>query len=116
LDLLPGDVQPILRGLFRSYLDARLGVYRKLPDVQASGAEQDRARTLQIWSDAVAASALPGAHPDTAKLLLPALDEMIDMTTVILDIKYPRQGLLRADAYHQVLIDLSSRQEVGRKS
>jgi hypothetical protein len=64
LDLLPTNVQPVLRGLFRSYLDARLGVYRDLPDVQASSAEQARAKSLQsqIWSEAVAASALPGAQ------------------------------------------------------
>jgi hypothetical protein len=163
LDLLPSDVQPVLRGLFRSYLDARLGVYRKLPDVQASSADRARAKSLQsqIWSEAVAASALPGARPDAAKLLLPALNEMIDITTtrlmagqshppatvfillfvlglgcslfagygtvssrrrwlhilgfsvvtgitvyVILDIEYPRQGLIRADTYDQVLIEL----------
>jgi hypothetical protein len=29
----------------------------------------------------VAASVLPGAHPDAGKLLLPALNEMIDVTT-----------------------------------
>ena len=82
LDLLPPDVQPVLRGLFRSYLDARPGVYRKLPDVQASNTEQVHAKTLQaqIWSEAVEASALPGARPDAAKLL-PALNDMIDITT-----------------------------------
>jgi hypothetical protein len=163
LDLLPPDVQPVLRGLFRSYLDARLGVYRKLPDVQASNTEQVHAKTLQaqIWSEAVEASALPGARPDAAKLLLPALNDMIDITTtrsmaaqshpptiifallfvlglgcslfagygaagsrrrwlhnlgfsvvtaitiyVILDIEYPRQGLIRADTYDQVFIEL----------
>ena len=73
----------MLRGLFRSYLDARLGVYRKLPDVQASNTEQVHAKALQaqIWSEAVEASALPGARPDAAKLLLPALNDMIDITT-----------------------------------
>jgi hypothetical protein len=165
LDLLPTNVQPVLRGLFRSYLDARLGVYRDLPDVQASSAEQARAKSLQsqIWSEAVAASALPGARPDAAKLLLPALNDMIDITTtrrmaaqshppatifallfvlglgcsffagygsvssrrrwlhilgfsvvctitvyVILDIEYPRQGLIRADTYDNVLIELQN--------
>jgi hypothetical protein len=163
LDLLPPDAQPVLRGLFRNYLDARLEVYRKLPDVQAADAEQARARTLQgqIWSEAVAASDLPGARPDATKLLLPALNKMIDITTtrsmaaqshppaiiftllfvmglacslfagygtagsqrswlhilgfsvaiaitiyVILDIEHPRQGLIRADTYDQVLIEL----------
>ena len=35
----------------------------------------------QIWTKAVAASAASGGHPDAAKVLLPALNEMIDITT-----------------------------------
>jgi ABC-type lipoprotein release transport system permease subunit len=33
LDLLLPDSQPALRELFRKYLDSRLEVYRKMPDV-----------------------------------------------------------------------------------
>ena len=84
LDLLPGDAQPALRELFRKYLDARLGVYRKLiQDPEASNAELARSLELQgvIWTRALAATSLPGGHPDAGKLLLPALNEMIDITT-----------------------------------
>jgi hypothetical protein len=163
LDLLPKNAQPILRGLFGKYLDARLEVYRKLPDVEAAKAALTTSTHLQneIWTQAVDASRLTDSQPDAAKLLLPALNTMIDITTtremaanlhppaiifillfalglacsllagygmaasprswphilgfaavtvvtvfVVLDIEYPRQGLFRADAYDQVLIDL----------
>jgi len=33
LDLLPASMQPALRESFRHYVDARLGAYRKLPDI-----------------------------------------------------------------------------------
>lgn len=83
LDLLPASDQPALRGLFRDYLDSRLAVYRALPDVAAAKAELARSEGLQreIWKQAVAATRVPGAHPDAAKLLLPSLNTMIDITT-----------------------------------
>jgi hypothetical protein len=163
LDLLPKNAQPTLRELFSKYLDARLDVYRKLPDIEAAKSALITSTQMQndIWTQAVNASRLADSHPDAAKLLLPALNVMIDITTtremaanlhpppiiflllfglglgcslfagygmaasprswlhilgfivitvitvvVILDIEYPRQGLFRADAYDQVLIDL----------
>lgn len=86
LDLLPGEAQPALRQSFRAYLDSRLGAYRKLPDLENAAAEKVAfAPSIrlqgEIWSGAVAASRLPGGHPDAGKLLLPALNEMIDITT-----------------------------------
>jgi hypothetical protein len=160
LDLLPPAAQADLRATFRTYLDARLAVYRVLPDIAAAQAELARANQLQkeIWAKAVAASA--GSQAPTM-LLLPALNEMFDITTtrttafqvhppslifwllfalalisallagysmagkarhwihrvafaftlagavyVILDMEYPRFGLIRVDAFDQVLIDL----------
>src|SRR4029453_12405351 len=83
LDLLPADVQPTLRERFRQYLAARLEAYRKLPDIAA--AQEALARSVQlqgeIWTRAVAESRRQEAHPDAAKLLLPALNAMIDITT-----------------------------------
>ncbi len=83
LDLLPVEARPALRGLFRDYADSRLAVYRKLPDVDAALAALGRCQELQgeIWSRAVAATLEPGAHPDAGKLLVPALNSMIDITT-----------------------------------
>jgi hypothetical protein len=164
LDLLPMSAQEPMRELFRRYLDARLEVYRKLPDLQAARSELARATALQgdIWTQAVAAGQMEGALPDATKLLLPALNEMIDITTtrtmaaqmhppmvvygmllglalasallagygmaggrsrnwlhivsfpavmaiavyVILDIEYPRLGLIQVDAFDQALVEL----------
>jgi hypothetical protein len=164
LDLLPADAQPALREGFRRYLDARIEVYQKLPDIAAAKESLAKADEMQrqIWRQAVAASRAQGAPPSAPILLLPALNAMIDITTtrtmatqmhppivvfamlfglalaasllagygmtgtrvrswfhmlgfalvmavavyVILDIEYPRLGLIRVDAFDQALIDL----------
>lgn len=165
LDLLPADSQPALRESFRRYLDARLEIYRKLPDLVAAKEQLAKAVELQtqIWRQAVVASRTKEAPPSAPILLLPALNAMIDITTtqvmagqihppvvifamlfglalaasllagyglaggsklrrwfhmvifalvmavaiyVILDIEYPRLGLIRVDDFDQALIDL----------
>ncbi|HUK39442.1 MAG TPA: hypothetical protein VLX11_00310 [Candidatus Acidoferrales bacterium] len=164
LDLLPAEFQPALRESFRRYLDARIDVYQKLPDVAAAQGSLAKANELQseIWRQAVVASQAKGAAAAAPILLLPALNAMIDITTtrtmatqmhpplvvfvmlfalalaasllagfgmtggrvrswfhmtgfalvmavavyVILDIEYPRLGLIRVDAFDQVLMDL----------
>jgi hypothetical protein len=118
----------------------------------------------QIWAKAVSATAERDSHADAGKLLLPALNEMIDITTtrtmalqnhppsiiyallfalglicstlagyrmaigqhrswlhilsfalitviliyVIIDVEYPRTGLIRLQAFDQALTDLRS--------
>jgi len=164
LDLLPADLQPALRESFRRYLDARIEVYRKLPDIAAAKKSLAKADELQrqIWRQAIVASRAEGAPVAAPILLLPALNAMIDITTtrtmaiqmhpptivfvmlfglalaasllagygmtgskvrrwfhmlgfalvmafavyVILDIEYPRLGLIRVDAFDQALVDL----------
>lgn len=164
LDLLPAPAQPEMRDLFRRYLDARLAAYRHatqrevaLEDLAVSNALQAR-----IWAQALAAVNAAGAAPQAGVLLLPALNEMFDITTtrtaatanhppfavfvllfalaaasavlvgyatsvnasrgrllnlgfaaiialavyVILDLEYPRLGIIRVDAADQVLIEL----------
>jgi hypothetical protein len=83
LDLLHTAAQPPLRAHFRQYVAARLEVYRQLADRAAATEALGRAVTVQteIWTQAVAGSRLPDAHPDAAKLLPPALNAMIDITT-----------------------------------
>ena len=163
IDVLPAGAQPALRDLFRRYLDSRLETYRKVPDMDAVRLELARSASLQneIWIAAVDASR---TSPTTAAsmLLLPALNQMIDITTtrsmaaeihpppvifamlaafavtsafvagygmaggktrswvhaiafasvvaatvyVILDLEYPRIGLIRVDAVDHVLADL----------
>lgn len=69
--------------LFRGYVDARLEAYRKLPDIDAALLELGRANQFQreIWSQAVVAGRLAEASPAATMLLLPALNQMIDITT-----------------------------------
>jgi hypothetical protein len=83
VDLLPAESQPAVRDLFRKYLDSRLETYRTALSRSEFKTGLARSATVQteIWVAAVAASRLPGAHPDAGKLLLPALNEMIDITT-----------------------------------
>jgi hypothetical protein len=164
VDLLPAALQPALRDSFRRYLDSRLAIYQKLPDVGAAKEELARSNTLQgeLWRQAVAASRAEGAPAAAPILLLPALNAMIDITTtrtmaslmhpptvvfvmlfglalaasllagygmtgsrvrswfhmlgfalvvafavyVIMDMEYPRLGLIRVDAFDQALVDL----------
>jgi hypothetical protein len=82
LDLLPANAQPEMRRLFREYLDARLQVYEKLPDLKAAEAAIALAEQEQqvIWSRAVAASQADSSQ-NVARLLLPALNDMMDVTT-----------------------------------
>jgi|SRR5262245_42935574 len=82
LDLIPVSAQPDLRRLFREYIDVRLGAYGRLPDMEAADQEFARAAQLQqkIWSGAVTAGRDdPTQNAD--RMLLPALNEMIDITT-----------------------------------
>jgi hypothetical protein len=163
LDLLPATTQPMLREQFRRYVKARLAVYKALRDIEAVKVEMARVTALQgaIWATAITATR-ETPTPQATLLLLPALNEMIDITTtrtvalqthappiifimlaalalicsllagygmagsktrswihmlgfaivmaatiyVILDLEYPRFGLIRVDMFDQVLVDV----------
>ena len=164
LDMVAPDARSALRQHFGQYLDSRLAVYKKLPDIEAAEQEWARGVALQseIWTQATAACRAQTA-PSSCILLLPALNEMIDITTtrkmstlmthpptiifvllfglalgcslvagygmagstqrswihmivfaammtvtvfVIIDIEYPRVGLIRVEAADQVLVEL----------
>jgi len=163
IDLIAAEAQPALRERFREYVDSRLAVYQKVPDTAAVNAELERSQKLQyeIWTMAVAACRESSWTP-SGTLLLPAINDMIDITTtrtmtakmhpplivfvmlivlilasallagfgtakaktrswihivifavilsatvyVILDIEYPRLGLIRVDSFDKVLVDL----------
>ena len=169
LELLPASAQPPLRDLFRRYVDSRLETYRKILVPDAAKAELARSAELQaqIWQRAIAASQMEAAPPSAAMLLLPALNQMIDITTtrtmtaqmhppmvvfvmlfglalagallagygmaggkarswlhmvgfaavlagavyVIIDLEYPRLGLIRVDAFDKVLVELRNSME-----
>jgi len=164
LDLLPAEVQTPARESFRRYVDARLDVYRAIPDAATvrEAVQLVSARQAELWR------AVLGAHGDAGRewelLLLPALNTMFDIGAtrthamswhqptiglvllcllslacallagfamaaashrplvhilafaavvavtvyVILDLEYPRQGLLRIDESDQVLMEQRS--------
>lgn len=164
IDVLAPEAQPAMRESFRHYLDARLTVYRKIPDLAAVAVALGDANEWQrkIWAQAVDALRVEGGLPTAPLLLLPALNAMIDITTtramaarmhppaivfvmlfglalaasvlagygmtgnktrsrfhmvgfalvmataifVILDLEYPRLGLIRVDDFDQALVDL----------
>jgi hypothetical protein len=164
IDLLPAEAQPEVRALFRRYLDVRTATYRDVADLTATTAKLAEGTALQgdIWAKAWAACRRPEAPPQAAMLLLPALNEMIDITTtrqtatrnhppfavflllcgvsligallvgygtspnkergwfhtmvfaavlaltvyVIIDLEFPRLGLIRIDADDQILHEL----------
>lgn len=83
IDLVPEGAQAVLRQLMRDYVDARIAAYRALPDETHFRAEFARAGELQtrIWDEAIAVTSVQGAPSSAAMLLLPALNEMIDITT-----------------------------------
>jgi hypothetical protein len=163
IDLLPPEARPAIRDGFRQYLDARLAVYRKLPDVEAALAELAVSQRIQreIWTLAVE---LCQTEAGARVLLLPAMNAMFDIAEartfaalmhpppiifvmlgalalagallagygmaggrsrswihivgfavtitvaiyVILNLEYPREGLIRIDHFDQALVDLRS--------
>lgn len=164
LHLLPHESQPALQELFRQYVDSRLETYRRLPDMKSAEMEMAKSKRIQeeVWTEAIAATRLPDAHPSAGLLLIPALNNMIDISTtrtmalqihppriiyallfclglicsllagfrmsngrhrswlhilgftvltviiiyVMLDVEYPRAGLIRLESGDKLLVDL----------
>lgn len=163
VDLLPAEAQPVIRQKFREYVDARIEVYRALPNLKLAIGHLERANALQgeIWTLSVKGTQ---AAPTTASsiLLLPAVNAMIDIANtrfwsaqthppgvifgllsaltlccalfagygmsataernwlhrlgfslvlcsavfVIMDLEYPRFGLIRIDDFDQAIVDV----------
>jgi hypothetical protein len=82
LDLLTAEAQKSLKEKFRLYVDSRLAAYRDVSDREATKAALARSAAIQseIWTESVAASRAMLPQP-AAMLLLPALNQMIDITT-----------------------------------
>jgi hypothetical protein len=82
LDLLPPGDQPRLREELRRYADARIALYENLLNFNEAKTERQRGTDLrrQIWADAME-SVGQGGDSRTALLLVPALNEMFDLTT-----------------------------------
>jgi hypothetical protein len=83
LDLLPATAQPALRQSFREYTAVRARRFDAASltsGASIAGSETVRLQN-EIWTHSVAAASGAGASPDAAKLLLPALNDMIDITS-----------------------------------
>jgi hypothetical protein len=83
LHLLSHLAQPALQQLFRRYIDSRIETCRRLPNMAAAEMEMAESKKIQeeVWNQAVAATVLPDSHPSSGLLLLPALNNMIDIST-----------------------------------
>lgn len=95
LDLVPAAEQPEMRRLFREYVDQRLAIYRNLLDADVVKRGLNDAGVLQqkIWSRALSVSRAD-PNTSTALLLLPAVNEMIDVTTSRTVALHTRQPML----------------------
>lgn len=82
VDLLPADVQQEIRADFRRYVDARLAAYDPNSEIGDFPTRLKIANAIsgEIWKKSVAAGKRPDALPAVNMLLLPALNEMIDIT------------------------------------
>lgn len=78
VSLVAPDRQPALRKLFREYTTSRLSLF----DSANSGISPETIRLQnEIWKESIAAASASGANPDATKLLLPAVNDMIDITS-----------------------------------
>lgn len=169
IDLLSKEAQPEIRELFRTYTGLRSTIYEDMDNKPLMEIKEDKLADLQtqIWTLTLSASRLSDASPQATMLLIPALNEMIDITTtrematknhppvqiyillyglsfigallvgystsinkerswlhilsfsavmslaiyVIIDLEYPRLGLIRVDTSDQVLFDLQKSME-----
>nr|WP_310524628.1 hypothetical protein [Polymorphobacter sp.] len=82
IDIAPADAQPALRDAFKRYVDSRITAYAQISDAAKFRAALRRSGAIQteIWNLAIAAGRRPDALPATNMLLLPALNDMIDIT------------------------------------
>jgi hypothetical protein len=78
LDLLPTRAQPELRQLFRDYTTSRLHLF---DTVGVEVSPETKLLQAEIWQHSVVAAASGEAMPDATKLLLPAINDMFDITS-----------------------------------
>ena len=160
-DMLVPETQRRMREELRQYLDVRIAIYRKLPDIDHSSPELLHSEELRklIWTEALAARGVSSLESNAP--LLPALVRLFEVGNlrivanqthapgmilavlmvlafacallagygmsrsktrswmhtlgfalilaisvyVILDLEYPRAGLIQLDSYDQILID-----------
>jgi hypothetical protein len=81
VDLLPAEARPAIRELYRRAVDARLLAYEHRGDEELSRQHLATVSEVQstIWARSV--SALATASPQAAILVVPSINEMIDIGT-----------------------------------
>lgn len=84
LDLLSTEAQPELRELFRRYTTVRATTYADVTDKETTLAKLAEGNALQtaIWQRVIVETKKPETPTPAAMLLLPALNEMIDITSI----------------------------------
>ena len=99
LDLLPAEARSSLQEKFRQYVDSRLEIYKKLPDLEAAKAALDKSNNHQnaIWAEAVATGRRAGGKLTGGKL---------DMQ---------RSCQLTSNDYCMPIVDTDRRSTVGRQ-
>ncbi len=83
VDIMPPDAQPAMHDAFRRYTESRIHAYAEAGNVGRVREALDVSVGIQkeIWELAIAAGRRPDAQAATNQVLLPALNEMIDITT-----------------------------------
>ena len=83
LDLLDRQAQEELRPLFRSYVQSRIDLYKNISagdDAVSAGLKESANLQQKIW-EVAAHSSSRAASPAVMSLVLPPINEMIDITT-----------------------------------
>jgi hypothetical protein len=83
MDLLPAETQPVLRAMFREYAQVRFLVYRDARDSETTILRLAQTAELQdlIWRKVMTICRQPTTPSQVTMLVLPALNEMIDITS-----------------------------------
>ncbi|MET0379971.1 MAG: hypothetical protein ABW049_13345 [Spongiibacteraceae bacterium] len=83
IDLMPAGAQPELRELFRRYTTVRATAYTNVADTATTQARLAEGTALQtaIWHRTIAESRKPETPSPATMLMVPALNEMIDITS-----------------------------------
>src|SRR5688572_9591307 len=83
IDVLPSETQPPIREMFKRYTNLRATIYRDAHRISEVKERLATAAALQnqIWKSALAACQLPHAAPQATIVMLPALNQMIDIAS-----------------------------------
>jgi hypothetical protein len=83
IDVVPNDARQELRDLFRRYLDLRISTYSNVDDLSEVERRMAETTTLQntVWTKAIEACRRPDVIGRPEVLLVPALNQMFDITT-----------------------------------